>query len=650
MVSVWGYLLGDDQKPRPEVQQEIDSSSILDLIAPSLMATGSPKLQMYYIGPKESPIFRTTPYTDQAQTFDRLYPGHNTSEFWDFFFPQLYPSWERWLADPQARPVQSQITMTAPYTDAITGKLIISFFHPLLSGDGLRIAGAAGADITLDQLGEIVKSVRVADTGFGFLAMSNGNVLAIGSSGEKTLGLVAANNDAGQGVNAVDRSLRRSSQPAVAALPIGSDNDGKVLKVTLNDGDGKQIPYLVELYPLHPVNVWSGGPVESETMSIGIVVPEHEIYAPLHAAQKGISEATSRIIEWQIAAILLCMTVVLVAIIGISKRITSGLSALADGARRLQNQDYSVRVNIPTRDEVGEVGSAFNAMARQIQYHTENLERLVEDRTGELERANTEISALNHRLTDENLRLGAELAVARQIQLMVLPRPRELEAIPEIEIAPFMQPADEVGGDYYDVLHGPARVKIGIGDVTGHGLESGVLMMMVHSMARALEEAGENDPEVFLSNLNRAVFKNIERTGTEKHMSLAFLDFSGHDVILTGQHEDIIILRENGDLEVLDTTEFGFPVGLEPDIERFVASKTFHFSDGDAIVLFTDGVTEAVNKCGVMFGLDRLCKSALAHRKGNAGQIKSGIIKDLLEYIGEAKIYDDITLIVVRHR
>ncbi len=175
-------------------------------------------------------------------------------------------------------------------------------------------------------------------------------------------------------------------------------------------------------------------------------------------------------------------------------------------------------------------------------------------------------------------------------------------------------------------------------------------MMMVHSMARALEEAGENDPEVFLSNLNRAIFKNIERTGTEKHMSLAFLDFSGHEVVLTGQHEDIIILRENGDLEILDTTEFGFPVGLEPDIERFVASKTFHFGDGDVIVLYTDGITEAVNKCGVMFGLDRLCKSALAHREGNAGQIKSGIIEDLLEYIGDAKIYDDITLIVIRHR
>ncbi len=137
------------------------------------------------------------------------------------------------------------------------------------------------------------------------------------------------------------------------------------------DEAGTPKPYVLALYPLNPVNLWSGGPIVSETMSVGIVVPESEIYAPLHAAQRGISQATNRIIEWQVAAILLCMIVVLGAIVGISKRITAGLSALADGARKLQAQDYSVRVDIPTRDEVGEVGLAFNRMAEEIRYNTE---------------------------------------------------------------------------------------------------------------------------------------------------------------------------------------------------------------------------------------------------------------------------------------
>lgn len=90
VVSVWGYLLGPDHTPLPDVQQVIDNSAVLDLVAPSLLAGGSSKLQMYYIGPKEEPIFRTAPYTEQAQTFDRLYPGHNKADFWEFSFRNLW--------------------------------------------------------------------------------------------------------------------------------------------------------------------------------------------------------------------------------------------------------------------------------------------------------------------------------------------------------------------------------------------------------------------------------------------------------------------------------------------------------------------------------------------------------------------------------
>jgi sigma-B regulation protein RsbU (phosphoserine phosphatase) len=167
---------------------------------------------MYYIGPKERPIFRTAPYTDQAQTFDRLYPGHNSADFWDFFFPGLYESWQKWASDPSLRPVPDNITQTAPYTDAITGKLIVSFFHPLWTADRRNVAGAAGADITLDQLAEIVERVKVAESGFGFLTMSDGNVVAINPAGEKIIGLRSASDATNKGVTGLDRSLRNAER------------------------------------------------------------------------------------------------------------------------------------------------------------------------------------------------------------------------------------------------------------------------------------------------------------------------------------------------------------------------------------------------------------------------------------------------------
>ncbi|TIO07290.1 MAG: HAMP domain-containing protein [Mesorhizobium sp.] len=651
VMSVWGYLLSADHQPKPEILRDIQESAVFDIFGTSQMATGAKKLQVYYVGPKAGPIMRTTPYSDQAQTFDKLYPGHNNANFWDFFFPGVYEGWEGWIREPDSRPVKGDdITATAPYIDAITGKLIVSFFHPLWTKDRSDVAGMVAADVTLDQLADIVESVKVADTGFGFLTMSNGNVLAIKPEGEKTLGLKIASGAAGQGVTGLDRSLKKSTHATVAALELPVD-DKTVIKHISIEENGKAEPYMVALRRLNAVNLWnSKGSITAETLMLGFVVPEREIYASLLAAQQSISSATNRILITQVIALIVSLLIVFAAVFGISKRITAGLSALAGAAKRLQAKDYSVRVSIPTRDEVGEVGEAFNRMAEQISFHTENLEHLVDERTKELEGANQEISALNGKLRDENVRLGAELAVAKQIQMMVLPRASELEAIPGVEIAAYMRPADEVGGDYYDVLQEGSRVKIGIGDVTGHGLASGVLMLMVQSVARALQETGEDNPRQFLDRLNRAIYKNIERTSTDKHLSLAFLDFENEQVTLSGQHEEVLVVRANGEIERIDTIDLGLPIGLERDILPFIATRDIPFNSGDVIVLHTDGVTEAEDQGGELFGLERLCFSARHYYRGSAEEIKTGIIEDLMAHIGTQKIHDDITLVIMRHK
>ncbi len=648
VVSVWGYLLDGSGQPLPEVRQEITDSSAFNLFAPALMGSGAEKLQLYYVGPKDRPIMRTTPYTEQAQTFDRLYPGHNSANFWDFFFPGVYEGWQSWLRDPAARPVASDIVTTAPYVDAITGALIVSFFHPLWTPDRSDVAGMTAADITLEQLSSLVDSVEIADTGFGFLAMSDGNVVTVNEAGVSTLGLTASD-VSGQGVTGVARSLRNSSQAGIEALELPVDQSTTIRTVTLDQG-GEAVPYIVALRHLAPTNLWNGSTIVEEVMTLGFVVPEREIYAALIAAQQDISDATDRILAWQMAAFVICLCIVFLAVYAVSGRITAGLSALADAARRLQNKDYSVRVSIPTRDEVGAVGVAFNKMAEEMRDHTENLERLVRDRTREVERANEEITALNAKLKGENLRLGAELDVARQIQMMVLPEAGELGAIQRIEIAGFMRPADEVGGDYYDVLQSGSRIKVGIGDVTGHGLESGVLMLMVQSIARALQENGGGDPKAFLDVLNRAVYKNIERAGTDKHLSLAFLDYEDNRITISGQHEEVIVVRNTGEVERIDTVDLGFPIGLESDIRDFVGTHAFDFGRGDIVVLHTDGVTEAESPDGRLFGVDALCESASRYRHGSADDVKAGIISDLMAHIGTQKIHDDITLVVMRHR
>jgi len=291
----------------------------------------------------------------------------------------------------------------------------------------------------------------------------------------------------------------------------------------------------------------------------------------------------------------------------------------------------------------GAIGAAVTALQwhQATRFHRMNVN---------LEHANTEIAHLNKQLTSENLRLGAEIEVARQIQMMVLPTKDELGGIHELEIAAFMEPADEVGGDYYDVLQLDDKVKIGIGDVTGHGLESGVLMLMVQSIAVALQERGPSDPRQFLVALNSAICRNLKRTRTDKHLTLSFLDFEPNKVTLSGQHEELIILRENGQCDIVDTVDLGFPIGLDEDIEPFIETRELAFGPGDLIILYTDGVTEAENPDGVLYGLDRLVASAQRHAAPKAGRVLEGILADLKAHIDTQTVHDDITLMVIRHK
>ena len=253
-------------------------------------------------------------------------------------------------------------------------------------------------------------------------------------------------------------------------------------------------------------------------------------------------------------------------------------------------------------------------------------------------------------LRAENFRLNAELDVAQQLQQIVLPKKAELEAINQLEIAGFMEPADEVGGDYYDVLQHDDRVKIGIGDVTGHGLESGVLMLMVQTVVRTLQESNQTDHVQFLDILNRTIYGNIQRINPYKSMTLSILDYADNTLTLSGQHEEMIVVRSGGKIEQINTIDLGFPIGLEADIAEFINTEKVTLNSGDVVVLYTDGITEAFNLNQEEYGLNRLCKIVSQNWQLSAEKIKQAVIADVRQHIGTQKIFDDITLVVLKQK
>ena len=264
--------------------------------------------------------------------------------------------------------------------------------------------------------------------------------------------------------------------------------------------------------------------------------------------------------------------------------------------------------------------------------------------------AHEKISQLNEQLKAENVRMSSELDITRRLQQMILPKSWELKSVDGLDIAGFMEAADEVGGDYYDVLNIDGNVKIGIGDVTGHGLESGMLMLMVQTAVRTLQEVEETDPVKFMDALNRTIYKNIQRMDSGKNLTLSLIDYQQGQLCLTGQHEEMIVVRSSGKVELVDTSDLGFPIGLDEEIADFVNQQRVGLNAGDIAVLFTDGITEAENIHRELYGLENLCNAIKENRHLSAEEIKNAIVNDVRKHIGEQQVFDDITLLILKQK
>ncbi|NET48157.1 MAG: SpoIIE family protein phosphatase, partial [Merismopedia sp. SIO2A8] len=296
--------------------------------------------------------------------------------------------------------------------------------------------------------------------------------------------------------------------------------------------------------------------------------------------------------------------------------ITQASDAIARGNLNLQVDEASPISELRT------LAKAFNSMTGQLKTAFATLEDKVEERTTELATANKQITRLNQQLKAENIRMGAQLEVARQIQQMILPKSEELSSVNGLDIAGFMEPADEVGGDYYDVLQVDGVVTLGIGDVTGHGLESGLLMVMTQTAVRTLSEIREQDPVRFLDTINRTIYQNVQRMGSAKNLTLAVLNYAEGRVSISGQHEEILVVRSSGAIERIDTMDLGLPIGIDDDIADFIDHTMVELAPGDGIILYTDGIPEAFNLEKAQYGMERFCAVISRHWQQSSSVIQ----------------------------
>src|SRR5919202_1588249 len=258
---------------------------------------------------------------------------------------------------------------------------------------------------------------------------------------------------------------------------------------------------------------------------------------------------------------------------------------------------------------------------------------------------NQEITVLKSRLKAENMRMISELDFNRKIQQILLPKDREIKEIIGLDIARFMEAAEEVGADYYDVLLHKGRVKIGRDNVTGHGWESGVLMIVVQVAFPTWLADNEPEQVKILSAINRVIYDRVQRLKFDKNASLALLDYQQGMLKLSSQHEEMIVVGCNGCVERFDRLDLGFQSGLDAEIAEFFVETSMQLYSGDVVVRYTDGITEAENMDKLLYGLDRLIEVIKMNWQRSGAEIRDAVIKGLRSHIGEQKVFDDITLL-----
>ncbi len=258
-------------------------------------------------------------------------------------------------------------------------------------------------------------------------------------------------------------------------------------------------------------------------------------------------------------------------------------------------------------------------------------------------------NAIIYSMANEKKRLDHDLEIARDIQRILLPA--EAPAINGFQISGISVPARQVSGDYFDYIHvDDERLGVAIADVSGKGVPASLIMAICRSVLRA-EAARNPSPADVLRKVNRQLYPDIKE---DMFISMAYLilnhERDGDGVTLARAGHDAPLLYKRKSQTVMPIKSPGMVVGIDSGnvFDRLTADFAIPLERGDCLVLYTDGVTEALNTEGDEFGLDRTIQSVRASATDGAQAIVKRVIDDARNFTGSLPQNDDITLIAIR--
>ncbi|HEY7573724.1 MAG TPA: SpoIIE family protein phosphatase [Thermoanaerobaculia bacterium] len=343
--------------------------------------------------------------------------------------------------------------------------------------------------------------------------------------------------------------------------------------------------------------------------------PIRQVYGQLF--HQGVAEVSRVILTALliIAGILLCVyaVAVLIAFVLVGS-LTRNVNRLTRASQAFAKGDFSARVNSKSRDQVGDLARSFDTMAASIQ-------RLLAE-------------------TAEQERLKSEIEVARAIQNNLLP-PAEA-SLPGLSVTARFEPVAEIGGDYYDYMVMPdGRTGLAVGDVSGHGLPTGLLVAAAKAALSTLVEAGLSGGPLF-ARLNEFFHRSTDR---RHFMTLTF--FAWDPVRQTGELTNAGHLApyriSAGGVEAISLP--ALPLGFFPG--REFPSRPVALSPGDKLVFLTDGYVEAVDPEDEAFGFARVEEVLRNHGGKTPPEVADALLAAVSAHAAGIPPQDDRTVVIV---
>ncbi len=415
--------------------------------------------------------------------------------------------------------------------------------------------------------------------------------------------------------------------PAGASTFVGQATSATARSMFRRVATRNGVKWVTEPPVFVPVQGWATD--RKEGVSARTRVAPGDLFRRLSSAQgriQGLDMAT--LFAWGLTLIVLLFLVIEGAALAmgwaLARSITGSVHALFQGTERLRLGDLGHRIPIRSRDQLGELAESFNAM-------TANIETLLEQAA-------------------EKRRLEEELRIAREIQMSLLPR--HATPMPGLALAALCVPAREVGGDYYDFFAlGARRLGLLVADVAGKGTSAALYMAELKGLMLSLSQIHES-PRQLLIEVNRIIAANLDSRSFIT-MTYAIVDLERRTLTYArAGHTPLIHRTTASPAEARLVAPSGMVVGLQLDglehrFAELLEEVTVPLIDGDVFLLYTDGLSEAMNADGDLFSEERLRTLVEEHGGLGSDGLRERIVRDVEAHVGGADPHDDMTLIVV---